>query len=125
MNVIKNFHEKNALNDLFFDKVNIDALQQGIRYNVYRGTCNKHIIDKQDERQLLIVMRSIYLQHSNNLDFEILEQVRILNAKVLDYCVKKIINELKMYEKYLKDRDTISVFTNPISTSKAGLKNIG
>lgn len=124
-NIVKNFHETNTLNDLFFDRVNIDALQQAIRYNVYKGTCQKYTIDKQDETQLLIVMRSIYLQYSNNLDFEILEQIKTLNSKVLEYCVKKIIQELKMHEKYLNDRDTISVFSNPISTSKAGLRNIG
>jgi len=123
--IVKNIHEKNQLNDLFFDKVNIEALQHGIRYLVYNATCKKHIIGNQDERQLLLVMRSIYLQYSYNLDFELLEQVKTLNSKVLDYCVDKIVSELKMYDKYLSDINTISIPSNPISTNKSGLKNIG
>lgn len=123
--IVKNIHEKNQLNDLFFDKVNIEALQHGIRYLVYNATCKKHVIGNQDERQLLLVMRSIYLQYSYNLDFELLEQVKMLNSKVLDYCVGKVVSELQMYDKYLNDISRISVLINPISTNKSGLRNIG
>lgn len=120
---ITGIQEKSALSDLFFDQVNINALQQGIRYSVYKKTCGKNIIKNQDQDQLLIVMRSIYLQYSINLNIEIIEQIKILNSRVLDYCVKEIVSEINMYNKYLQDRDTIPVFSNPISTSKSGTKN--
>ena len=115
--------ERTPLSDLFFDQININALQQGIRYSVYKKSCGKHVIANQNQDQLLIIMRSIYLQYSINLSVEIIEQIKILNSRVLDYCVKEIISELNMYNKYLQDIQTIPTMINPISTSKSGTKN--
>jgi len=42
----------------------MNLIQDGIRYQVYLKTDKKHIIDKQSEVELEIIMRSIYLQHS-------------------------------------------------------------
>lgn len=120
---VGSFHETTKLSTLFFDKINIDALQHGIRYGVYKKTCGKQLIDNQDTKNLLIVMRSIYLQYSINLDVELLEQIKDLNSKVLDFTINKIIGEINMYSKYLKDMDTISYRTNPINTNNAGTKN--
>lgn len=118
------FHTPTELNKLFFDKMNIDAIQHGIRYGVYKKTCGKSVIDNQDQTSLLVVMRSIYLQNSKNLDVEIIEQVRELNSKVLDYSIDRIIGEINMHDKYLADRETISFRTNPINVSKAGTRNL-
>lgn len=120
---VGSFHEANQLNALFFDKMNIDALQHGIRYGVYKKTCSKHLIGNQDTKNLLIVMRSIYLQYSINLEVELLEQIRDLNSKVLDFTINKIVSEINMYTKYLEDRETISFRTNPINTNNVGTKN--
>lgn len=120
---ITGIQESTPLSKLFFDQINIDALQEAIRYSVYKKSCNNAIIDKQDQDQLLIVMRSIYLQYSINLKIEIIEQIKILNSRVLDYCVKEIMSQMTMYTTYLKDRETIPVGFNPISTSIAGTKN--
>ena len=120
---ITGIQERTPVSDLFFDIVNIKALQHGIRYSVYKKTCGKNVINDQNEDQLLIVMRSIYLQYCKNLRIEIVEQVKLLNARVLAYCVNQIVSELEMYNKYLVDRETIPVSFNPISTSKAGTRN--
>jgi hypothetical protein len=121
---IGSFHETTKLNVLFFDKINIDALQHGIRYGVHKKTCGKHLIGNQDTKHLLIIMRSIYLQYSLNLEVELLEQIRYLNSKVLDFTINKIVGEINMYSKYLEDIDKISFrATNPINTNNVGTKN--
>jgi len=102
----------NDVNVLFFSQQNIDALQQGIRYSVWKKSCEKHIIGNQSEDELKIIMRSIYLQHSKNLPYNIVEQVKELNTIVLGYCVPRILAELSMYESYL---DRVSKLPDPMA----------
>ena len=37
-------------------------------------------------------MRSMYLQHSKNLEINIAQQIEELNAHVLQYCINNILN---------------------------------
>lgn len=99
--------EASGVSTLFYSKLNIQALQDGIRNLVYTKSKGKHRIGEQSINELVIVMKSIYLAHGQNLMYNIVEQVKSLNAKVLDYCVPEILNELDMYEKYLKDQSSL------------------
>jgi len=51
--------ETSKLNQLFFSKKNMDIIQNAIRYTVYTKTNKKHIIDKQSDIELQIIMRSM------------------------------------------------------------------
>jgi len=113
----------NDVSRLFFSDLNIDALQEGIRFLVWHNTCKKHVIGRQSEEELKIIMRSMYLQHSKNLPFAILEQVRELNGKVLEYAVERIINELDIYTKYRDDLSSLPVpMQHATNTSSRGTK---
>ena len=50
---------------IFFSRRNIEYLHQQIIKQVYFSSNKKHIIGKQNETQLQIIMRSIFLQHAN------------------------------------------------------------
>lgn len=106
-------YRNNKLSNLFFSQLNIDALQLGLKNMVYKKSGN--VINNQDETQLKIIMRSIFLQYSRNLEDNIVEQVRELNQKVLDYSVPKIIIELENYKFYLNDIAKLPV---PLERSK-------
>lgn len=106
---IKSIHSKNELSEIFFSRQNIDILQNAIRYLVYKKTCGKHVIDKQSETDLIIVMRSIYLQYGKHTPYAIKEQIKDLNERVLEYCVPKIIGEIHMYLQYRKDISSLPV----------------
>lgn len=106
---IKNIHAKNDLSDVFFSRENIDTLQEAIRYMVYKKSCGKHIIDKQSETDLIIVMRSIYLQYGEHRPFGVFEQVKELNTKVLEYCVPKILEEINIYLQYKHDISALPI----------------
>ena len=112
---LKGTISKNPLSDLFFSVQNIEALQQGIRYLVYTQSCNKHVIDRQSEADLRIVMRSVYLQNAKHQPDNVVEQVRELNTFVLRWCVPKIINEV---DSYLQYRNEISKNPVPIERSQ-------
>ena len=70
---------------------------------VYKKTNNKHLITKQNEDELIIVMKSIFLQNSRNYDSELQYQLNTLNKLVLDYCVPNVYTNLLQYLKYLED----------------------
>lgn len=110
-NAMKNFQtealygiqETTTLNQAFFSRKNMTLIQDNIRYNVYLKTDKKHVIGKQSEVELEIIMRSIYLQHSPNLPNQTKEQIKYLNDLVTNWCVEKIIPELYQYLGYLKE----------------------
>jgi len=120
---VKHIHSESKVASVFFSKQNVDIVQDGIRYAVFKKT--KDVIGQQSEPELQIVMRSIYLQYAKNLNDNIVSQVKDLNSKVLDYTVTHISNQLSNYKQYTKDISTMPV---PLERSKnmssVGTKNI-
>lgn len=99
----KGFMSKNCLNDLFFGNTNMEALQMGMRNMVANATDGKEIISKQNEIELKVIMRSIYLQYGKNQNTNLQGQIRELNKHVLKYCVENIHSNLKQYNGYISD----------------------
>ena len=69
----------------------MDYIQTQVIRRVYEKTNNTHQIGKQSEDELIIVMRSIYLQHSKNMKDRIDEQINILIAGVVSIILSVII----------------------------------
>lgn len=111
------------LSTTFFSADNVDALQHGIRYSVYKRSGGRYNIDKQDARQLHYVMRSVYLQHARNDPVDVLGQVRCLNGRVLEYCVSTVLTEIEARQHYLQDISTLPVpLEQSVNVSSAGTK---
>lgn len=100
------------LSSVYFSKENIEILQNGIRAGVYKKSNNQYIIGQQDEDTLKIIMRSIYLQYSVNINNNITKQIEELNNMVLNYCIQQIYGEAQGYKHYINDVSTLRV---PIS----------
>ena len=65
-----------------------------------------------------MIMRSMFLEHSQNRPTHLTEQLEELNRYVLDYCIPRIYGEAKGYLTYLKDASTLVVpLSNPVHTS--------
>lgn len=110
----------NELSNLFFSCNNIDVLQDGLRYKIYKESGNKYIIGRQSDQDLKIIMRSIYLQYGKNLNKNIIEQVKELNAKVLEWAVPEVLSNVKQYDKYRYEVSTLPVPMEraPLETKK-------
>jgi hypothetical protein len=54
-------------------------------------------------------MKSIFLQYSLNIEYDIPKQINVLNELVIKYCVPNVYSELMSYVKYLKDISTLPV----------------
>ena len=96
----------------FFSIENQNIIQNGIRAGVYKMSNNSYIVGYQDVDSLKTIMRSIFLQNSNNLPDNIKEQINKLNQHVLDYAIPQVYGEAQGYIKYKED---ISTLPTPIA----------
>ena len=118
-NVLTGTFERTNLSDAFFSLKNIQIIQNGLRKGVYDKSNSTILIDEQPLDQIVTVMRSIYFQHSKNLDNNIPQQINELNNNVLKYCIKSVYDEAVAYLKYKHDCSTMHVpMTAPLYSSK-------
>jgi hypothetical protein len=114
------------LSQAYFSEANQEILQNAIRREVYDAT--EQIVDKQDYLQLQIVMRSIFLQyakHDTSSPEVIRQQIAELNAKVIDYCKRIVISNVKQYMHYRKDVATLpEPMAYGLATSSQGSRSL-
>jgi hypothetical protein len=106
---IKGILEENSLNSLFFGETNTKVIQDTIRYRVYQNT--DQVISNQSPNDLFIIMRSIMLQYANfRTDVgNIVDEIRRLNSKVLDYAVENVSSNVKQHQGYIADLEKLPV----------------
>ena len=105
--------EDTGLSRLYFSKENLDNIQKDIRETVYTLTANDKdpildnvkpvAIGRQNDLQLQIIMRSIFLQYAKHNNDDIAGQIRELNDLVIREAVPDIITNLKQYLGYSAD----------------------
>jgi hypothetical protein len=100
-------HESNLLAEVYFSKENIQIVQNGLRAGVYKMSGDKFFIAPQNVDTLKVIMRSIFLQYSENYATDITGQVERLNRLVLEYAVPAVYNETMGYLKYCQDQSTL------------------
>ena len=115
--------ECNMLNQLFLSAENIENLQQRIRYEIYKASNQQHIIGRQSERELVIIMRSIYLTYGKNIPTKLKEQIADLNDIVVLEVVPKILSAVQADVRYLYDASTQPMpLAHPQSMTNKGNK---
>ncbi len=118
-NVLTGTFERTRLSDAYFSQKNIQIIQNALRKGVYDRSNQKILIDQQPEDQIVSVMRSMFYQHSKNLDDNISKQIQELNSYVIDYCVNQVFNEAVAYLKYKEDSSKMHVpMSAPLYSSK-------
>ena len=106
-NALKYTLQDSDLSKTYFSKKNIENIQTAIKNKVHEKTNYKYKINNQDSDQLIMIMKSIYLQYSLNKHDDIMKQINILNNKVIEYCVPNVYSELMAYIKYREDISTL------------------
>jgi len=122
---VSGYINTNSVSDLFFSEMNINALQDGIRYKINAETSGKYVIGRQSDQELKVVMRSIYFQYGLNQPDDCVGQVRVLNTYVLNWCVSEVLSNLLQYQQYKIDSSTLPMplERSPLM-SKAGTKTL-
>lgn len=113
------------LTKLYFSPQNVKAIQNAIRYKVWAKSSGKLIIAEQDETDLVIVMRSIYLQYGRNVPTGLTTQISELNERVCDSILPGIVSNALQYRQYLVDKDSLPTPMNrPTCMNNAGTKQL-
>ena len=123
VDIISNIVVPNAVSRTFFSNDNVERIQREIVNNVYNKS--KKVISRQSYQELQIIMKSIYLQYSRNLPYDIEQQVFTLNKYVIDECVSIIIPNVTQYNKYIIDiTGPIPIMPRSINVSNKGDKSL-
>lgn len=123
---IEGIMERNIISDLFLSKKNIDLIELKIVNIIFEKFNYK--ISKQSRNELLIVMRSIFLDnctnnYSNKEDVK--KELTKLNNLVINYCVDNIMKNIKGHELYLKKiNNNLSPLENGANTNSKGEKQL-
>ena len=122
-NSLKSIQTSNPLSQFFFSNKNVEILHQNIIMEVFKK--GGYRIGRQSDTELQIIMRSIYLQYSENNSCNIISQVKKLNQKVLEYSVEKITKSISTYLTYKNDISKMPVpMTHPRNLSNSGEKSL-
>lgn len=126
----KTLFEESLLTYLFFSKKNVQNIQNVVRYKIFKET--NQVIDEQNTTELLIIMRSIYLEYSAHppiikdmMDEQTKKQllkmytneVTRLNQLVIDYVFPNVLTQLQQYVAYLRDASTVPYQKNQPTAS--------
>mgnify|MGYP003345275764 CR=1 FL=1 len=119
MNYIK---ERTPLWQAFFSSHNLQNIQSSLRDAVKRET--GYVIDPQKEDDLLAFMGKVFTNYSRTYaDRSISEQVRIMNAAVVQETADQVKSGILQQMYYLRDRSTgLRVLDQPVNTSTYGKK---
>ena len=92
---------------------------------VSNATEGREVIGRQSDIELKIIMKAIYLEYGKNLNDNILDQVKDLNKKVLDYAVPRILVQIKQYKTYVRDASSVHVpMDRSVNVSNKGSKTL-
>jgi hypothetical protein len=105
--IIKTFQERNPMMDCFFSKKNLDHIQHLLIEMIRYQSGGQYQISRQNDDELLTVMRSIYIKtptnpYSTGADFK--RDICTLNKNVLDWVVPRVIVNIQQYLGYVRDQ---------------------
>jgi hypothetical protein len=111
--------EKTALSVAFFSPINLAHLQVRLREVIYKKT--RHIIDRQSDEQMAIVMRAIFLRTMPHAADDVQRELARLNNGVLAEVVPLVGSGIAQYLSYLRDSTTQPLLLDrPINESIKG-----
>ena len=102
--ILKGIIELNNVSRFFFSRKNINHIQKLIIREVARKSNGKYNIGPQNEYQLLIIMRSMYLQYSKNRNDALEEQIIALNRQTIYEVVPRVLSGVENYLGYMRDQ---------------------
>lgn len=116
-------HKATPLNTVFFSEANLDRIQSEIVHQVSLMSGGKYRIDRQDDDQVKIIMRSYYLMFGKNDPNKVSDELQELNGRVIGYCAGKVYSEVDFHMFYRKDiEDFAPPIAGPMNTQVYGTR---
>lgn len=123
---LKGIQSDSELSKLFFSDENFKRLQKLIKQEVFTRTKGEFRLDiDQEQRDLFIVMRAIYMEHARFLPNQIIRQVKRLNQKVVDEVTPPILTNIRQDYGYLKEiNKPLSPIPRPMNVNNKGRRTL-
>lgn len=122
---LRGLQEQTILSKVFFSPENVEILQKRIIASVFYRTNGQFLIEKQEESDLQVVMRSMFIQHARHWPDDIPKQIHELNNFVVDDVVPGIISQVRAYDGYLERAfGPRQILDRPENVSNAGQKTL-
>lgn len=119
--MVGHIHKPTPLNEVFFSEDNIEKLQLEIKNQVLLMSGNKYVIDRQNDDDLKIIMRSYYLSFAKNNPLTVAEELEDLNRRVIGFCAGRVYSEVDFHMFYRKDLEEFAPpIANPMNSSVYG-----
>lgn len=123
---LKSIMENTPVSIKYFSKENTKRIQDQIKIVVNKYFKGKITLDvDQDEQDLLLIMRHIYIEFGYNLPSHINGQVKDLNKRTISYIIPILITNIKQQYKYIQDlHNPITTLDHPINANNAGRQSL-
>jgi len=120
---IGHIHQETPLNTVFFSPDNLEKLQKDIHDQVLAMSGGKYNIDRQNDDDLKIIMRSYYLIYAKNNPADVANELADLNSRVVGYASARIYSEVDFHMFYRKDlEDFAPAIANPMNPHVYGTR---
>ena len=104
--LLKGVYQPTPLGELFFSQENINRIQKMIKYEVFVRTNGKYKLEvEQNETDLLVVMRDIYITCGKNMPYQMVRQVKELNHRTVEKIIPDMISMIKQDDAYIQQLD--------------------
>jgi hypothetical protein len=110
--LVGTLHKETPLNIVFFSQSNIDHIQKGVHDQVMLMSGNKYNIDRQNDDDVKIIMRSYYLMYAKNNPKMVVQELEDLNRRSIGHISAKVYSEVDFHMFYRSD---IEKFAPPIA----------
>lgn len=117
---------EDSLSKLFFSEENMTRIQKKIKDTVYEQTKHQYKLEEdQDESDLLVAMRAVFMKYGKFRDDKIIHQVKVLNNILVNSIMPDMISMIKQEYAYIKEiNEPIKPITRPINVSRAGRRTL-
>lgn len=110
----------------YFSNENTSKIQHYIKQDIFKRSNGEYILhEDQDELDLLLVMRSIFIDYGKNLPCNIKEQVKELNRITIREIVPGMMTNIQQQIGYIKDiSQPIQPISLPVNVNNAGRRSL-
>lgn len=117
--------EQGDLENTFFSNENLDLINKQLIISVFKHTDGQYKIAPQSNQSLIIILRYVFLEHARHLPYNIAEQIRELNNKVVCEILPNIITQITQRTEYLKIiSEPRQLLALPICVTKGTRQNL-
>ena len=119
---IEGIQSEGEMSKLFFSDENFKRIQKMIKKEVFVKTKGEFKLDvDQDQKDLFLTMRAIYLENARFLPGQIVRQVKKLNQKVVDESIPGILTNIRQWYGYQKEiNQPLKPIPRPMNVNNRG-----